>query len=301
MLHVDIEHQLGEFSLDIHVQFEPGLTALFGPSGAGKTSLIHAVAGILNPRVGRIVLGERVLLDTEKGIRIPTHLRQLAYIFQDPRLFPHMTVLENLRYGQRFLGARQALGSLDETVEILGIGHLLSRHPAALSGGEKQRVAIGRALLSSPSLMLADEPLAALDEPRKDELMAVFERIRDDLKVPIIYVSHASAEVSRLADTIIRMDQGRVIARCIQAPSVDQAPQSSTDQLSFPAWVTRRHTRDLVEVDVEGRLLLVYDRRARPGDQMMLVCDVRHVQTMSENDLSLMSFDHDGGVNEGGD
>jgi molybdate transport system ATP-binding protein len=278
MLHVDIEHQLGEFSLDIHAQFEPGLTALFGPSGAGKTSLIHAVAGILNPRVGRIVLGERVLLDTEKGIRIPTHLRQLAYIFQDPRLFPHMTVLENLRYGQRFLGARQALGSLDETVEILGIGHLLSRHPAALSGGEKQRVAIGRALLSSPSLMLADEPLAALDEPRKEELMAVFERIRDDLKVPIIYVSHASAEVSRLADTIIRMDQGRVVERCLQTHTVAQHAQSLMGRLSIPGVVTQRHSTQVVEVDVEKCLLLIHDSRAQPGDHVMVTCDTHHLK-----------------------
>jgi molybdate transport system ATP-binding protein len=278
MLHVDIEHQLGEFSLDIHAQFEPGLTALFGPSGAGKTSLIHAVAGILNPRVGRIVLGERVLLDTEKGIRIPTHLRQLAYIFQDPRLFPHMTVLENLRYGQRFLGARQALGSLDETVEILGIGHLLSRHPAALSGGEKQRVAIGRALLSSPSLMLADEPLAALDEPRKEELMAVFERIRDDLKVPIIYVSHASAEVSRLADTIIRMDQGRVVERCLRTDTVAQHAQSLMGRLSIPGVVTQRHSTQVVEVDVEKCLLLIHDSRAQPGDHVMVTCDTHHLK-----------------------
>lgn len=293
MLQVDITHQLGDFSLDIHAQFGSGLTALFGPSGAGKTSLIHAVAGIMRPRVGRIVLGDRVLLDTKKDVCVPTHLRQLAYIFQDPRLFPHMTVLENLRYGQRFLGVREPLGSLDETVEILGIRHLLGRYPAALSGGEKQRVAIGRALLSSPSLILADEPLAALDEPRKDELMAVFERIRDDLKVPMIYVSHASAEVSRLADTVIRMDHGRVIESGAKLPFVTQPLQSSTDQLSFTGRVTRRHTHDRVEVDVEGRLRLVHDRRAQPGDHITVTCDVRHVQIMSGNDLSLVSIDHD--------
>lgn len=271
MLQIELQHQLGAFSLDLNITLGSGLTVLFGPSGAGKTSVIHAVAGLLTPRFGRIVLGDRVLLDTQQRVHVPTHQREFAYIFQDPRLFPHLSVLENLRYGQRFLGARPALAAFDATIDTLGIGHLLARRPMALSGGEKQRVAIGRALLSSPRLILADEPLAALDEPRKDELLRVFERIRDVLNIPIVYVTHSSAEVARLADRVVRLDQGRVLAqyageRRAQADAVEVV----TETLELTGRVIRRLNATEVEVQLEEQLIRLQDDQALPGEWVVV-------------------------------
>lgn len=200
------------FVLDVDVTAPPGVTVLFGPSGSGKTTLINAVAGLLRPDVGRIAAGDFVLLDTGARQWLPPHRRRIGYIFQEGRLFPHMNVRQNLLYGRWFAPHDVQPASLDHIVDMLGIGHLLTRRPGALSGGEKQRVAIGRALLSAPKLILADEPLAALDELRKAEILPYFERLRDEVSVPIVYVSHSSAEVARLATTVIAMRDGRVTA-----------------------------------------------------------------------------------------
>lgn len=212
MLDVDIEHRLAAFELDIHFRSGRGLTALFGRSGAGKTSVVNAIAGLIHPQRGRIVIDGSVLLDTEHGIRAPTHRRRVGYVFQEGRLFPHLTVRQNLMFGQWF--ARDAAPSsyLDDVVELLGIGPLLDRRPGRLSGGEKQRVAIGRALLAHPRLLLMDEPLASLDARRKDEILPYLERLRDHTSVPIVYVSHSVAEVTRLATTIVLISDGRVRA-----------------------------------------------------------------------------------------
>ena len=213
MLEVDIEHRLGDFALDIHFQAGRGLTALFGRSGAGKTSVVNAVAGLLRPRRGRIVMDGSVLLDTERGIQIPTHLRRVGYVFQEGRLFPHLTVRQNLLFGRWFAPARERrAANLDVVVDLLGIAALLDRRPGRLSGGEKQRVAIGRALLASPRLLLMDEPLASLDARRKDEILPYLERLRDEATVPIVYVSHSIAEVTRLATRIVLISAGRVHA-----------------------------------------------------------------------------------------
>jgi len=213
MLEVDIEHRLGDFALDIHFQAGRGLTALFGRSGAGKTSVVNAVAGLLRPRRGRIVMDGSVLLETERGIQIPTHLRRVGYVFQEGRLFPHLTVRQNLLFGRWFAPARERrAANLDVVVDLLGIAALLDRRPGRLSGGEKQRVAIGRALLASPRLLLMDEPLASLDARRKDEILPYLERLRDEATVPIVYVSHSIAEVTRLATRIVLISAGRVHA-----------------------------------------------------------------------------------------
>ena len=213
MLEVDIEHRLADFALDIHFQAGRGLTALFGRSGAGKTSVVNAVAGLLRPRRGRIVMDGSVLLETERGIQIPTHLRRVGYVFQEGRLFPHLTVRQNLLFGRWFAPARERrAANLDDVVDLLGIAPLLDRRPGRLSGGEKQRVAIGRALLASPRLLLMDEPLASLDARRKDEILPYLERLRDEAAVPIVYVSHSIAEVTRLATTIVLISDGRVHA-----------------------------------------------------------------------------------------
>ncbi len=213
MLEVDIEHRLADFALDTHFHAGRGLTALFGRSGAGKTSVVNAIAGLLLPRRGRIVVDGSVLLDTERGIRVPTHLRRIGYIFQEGRLFPHLTVRQNLLFGRWFAPARERRAiHLGDIVDLLGIAELLDRRPGRLSGGEKQRVAIGRALLASPRLLLMDEPLASLDARRKDEIMPYLERLRDEARVPIVYVSHSIAEVTRLATTIVLISAGRVHA-----------------------------------------------------------------------------------------
>src|ERR671931_108367 len=164
MLEVDIEHRLAEFELDIHFRSGRGLTALFGRSGAGKTSVVNAIAGLIRPQRGRIVVDGSVLVDTEKGVFAPTHRRRVGYVFQEGRLFPHLTVRQNLLFGRWFRPAAEREIELQTVVELLGIGHLLLRRPGALSGGEKQRVAFGRALWSPPRLLLVAEPLAALDE-----------------------------------------------------------------------------------------------------------------------------------------
>jgi molybdate transport system ATP-binding protein len=211
-LSVAVRHAFAGFELDVAFEAPPGVTVLFGPSGSGKTTVVNAVAGLLRPDRGRIAAGDWVLLDTGAGRFLPPHRRRLGYVFQEGRLFPHMTVRQNLTYG-RWFAPRAARGeSFDRVVELLGIGHLLARRPGALSGGEKQRVAIGRALLAAPRLILADEPLAALDEARKAEILPYFERLRDEVSVPILYVSHSSAEVARLATTVVALRQGRVAA-----------------------------------------------------------------------------------------
>ena len=212
VLEVDIEHRLGAFDLDIHFRSGRGLTALFGRSGAGKTSVINAIAGLVRPERGRIVVDGWVLMDTERGIRTPAHHRRVGYVFQEDRLFPHLTVRQNLLFGRWFAPGSGPPARLDDVVDLLGIGSLLDRRPGRLSGGEKQRVAIGRALLASPRLLLMDEPLASLDARRKDEILPYIERLRDQTSVPIVYVSHAVAEVTRLASTIVLISDGRVRA-----------------------------------------------------------------------------------------
>lgn len=210
-LEVDIAHDFGGFRLQAQFACAPGLTALFGRSGAGKTTLVNAIAGLLTPQRARIVINGRALVDTQAGIHVPPHRRRIGYVFQDARLFPHLNVRSNLLYG-RFFARRDDNIELEHIVALLGIAHLLQRRPATLSGGEKQRVAIGRALLARPELLLMDEPLAALDGARKEEILPYLERLRDELKLPIVYVSHAIPEVTRLADTVVLLSDGRVQA-----------------------------------------------------------------------------------------
>ncbi|MBM3606072.1 MAG: molybdenum ABC transporter ATP-binding protein [Alphaproteobacteria bacterium] len=211
-LAIQLQHRFRDFRLDIDVQAPPGLTVLFGPSGSGKTTIINTVAGLLRPDHGRIVVNGWALLDSASGHILPPHRRRLGYVFQDARLFPHLSVRQNLLYGRWFARLSARDHELEQVVDMLGIGHLLSRRPGSLSGGEKSRVALGRALLASPRLILADEPMAALDEARKAEILPFFERLRDESRVPILYVSHSGSEVARLATTVIALREGRVTA-----------------------------------------------------------------------------------------
>ncbi len=210
---VDIQHAFRGFSLDARFEAHAGVTALFGRSGSGKTTLINAIAGVLTPQSGRIVVGDRVLFDRDAGINVPVHKRGIGYVFQEPRLFPHLSVARNLRYGMRFRTSGAAALGFDHVVDLLGLSTLIDRAPAALSGGEKQRVAIGRALLSSPDILLMDEPLAALDAPRKAEILPFLARLRDEVAVPIVYVSHSMGEVARLASHMVMLKDGAVITQ----------------------------------------------------------------------------------------
>ncbi len=212
-LYLDIKSKLGTFQLNVQLTAESGTTVLFGRSGSGKTSLINAIAGLRTPDSGRIILGDTVLFDADKRINLAPHKRRIGYVFQDARLFPHLTVADNLDFGARFVN--QPLGRAERTrlVETLGIDGLLTRRPAALSGGEKQRVALGRALLSAPRLLLLDEPLAALDAPRKLEILPYFERLRAQGGPPMIYVTHDMSEIVRLADHLIVLRDGQNVAQ----------------------------------------------------------------------------------------
>jgi molybdate transport system ATP-binding protein len=212
MLSVAVRHKFGDFLLDAAFESGAGLTAVFGRSGSGKTSLVNAIAGLIRPDRGRIALDGEVLTDTAAGIFLPACRRHVGYVFQEGRLFPHLTVRQNLLYGRWFASQRGRAGEIEYVVDMLGIGGLLGRRPANLSGGEKQRVAIGRALLAQPRLLVMDEPLASLDDERKAEILPYIERLRDEFAIPIVYVSHAISEVTRLATTMVVMSEGRVAA-----------------------------------------------------------------------------------------
>jgi len=212
MIDVEVTRRVGAFELDVAFQAEAPIVGLFGRSGSGKTTLVNALAGVTRPQRGRIVVNGETLFDSTRNIDLPPERRRLGYVFQDDLLFPHLRVEANLLYGYRRAPAGARLIDEAHVIELLGLRSLLQRLPDALSGGEKQRVAIGRALLAQPRLLLMDEPLASLDVQRRDEVLRYIELLRDDLHIPIVYVSHSVAEVTRLADTVVLLSDGRSIA-----------------------------------------------------------------------------------------
>ncbi len=251
---VDITCQQGNFEISAKFSTPSGVTVLFGPSGAGKSTLINAIAGLVTPQHGHIHVGGHLLFDSQTGENLPTHRRQLGYIFQESRLFPHMNVQRNLVYGRRFARGSTSVVQFEHIVELLDLAPLLNRRPVGLSGGEKQRIAIGRALLSSPRLILADEPLAALDQARKAELLPYFERLRDELNIPILYVTHSVSEVARLATTVVTIKDGQVI-------SLGSAEHTFADNAAMPdgqvgalitAHVKCHHDDGLSELNAAG-------------------------------------------------
>jgi len=212
MLTVHVEKKLGAFAIDAAFESEGGATVLFGPSGAGKTSIINMIAGLLAPDRGRIVLDEDIVFDSDRRIAVPAWRRRIGYVFQEGRLFPHLSIRHNLDYGRWMSGFEADAKAFAHAVELLDIGHLLDRRPGKLSGGERQRVAVGRALLMQPRLLLLDEPLASLDAARKDDILPYLERLRDEAQVPMIYVSHNAAEVQRIASRVVKIEAGKVMA-----------------------------------------------------------------------------------------
>ncbi|HET6390487.1 molybdenum ABC transporter ATP-binding protein [Hyphomicrobium sp.] len=211
LLSVQALQKWPDFTLDVAFESDRAITALFGPSGSGKSTILNMIAGVRKPDSGRITVAGNVLTDTEARIFVPPHKRRIGFVFQDAQLFPHLTVQQNIKFAQWFNPAEKRGLPLEAVVETLGIGALLKRRPATLSGGERHRVALARALLSSPRILLMDEPLSALDDARRAEIMGLIERIRDEFAVPIVYVTHRVDEVRRLASRVIRLNAGRVV------------------------------------------------------------------------------------------
>jgi molybdate transport system ATP-binding protein len=262
-----------DFTLDVDLQLPAtGVSALFGPSGCGKTTLLRALAG-LERAAGRVTLGAEVWQDDAAGVWLPTHCRPLGYVIQEAALFPHLSVHDNLAYGQRRGGPAVAGFSLPAVVELLGIGPLMQRRPATLSGGERQRVAIARALASAPRLLLMDEPLAALDAERKADLLPYLERLHRELKLPVIYVSHAMDEVARLADHLVLLRAGRVLAAGPLAELLARPdlPLSRHDDAGvvIDAEVAGHDTgHGLTRLQVAGATLWVGAASAAPGQRV---------------------------------
>jgi molybdate transport system ATP-binding protein len=256
MIQLRLNQQLGDITLSVDQSIpSKGITAIFGRSGSGKTSLINAIAGLLCPDSGRIVIKKQVLFDDEQRINVPIEARQIGYVFQDARLFPHYSVAGNLRYG---MSGNLDTINFDHIVDLLNLSSLLDRHPIDLSGGEKQRVAIARALLSKPAILLMDEPLASLDLPRKQEVMPFLERLANDINIPILYVTHSISEMMRLADHILLLESGRVIAsgplEAVWSSEAMQPWQSSSGKSSlFEATLSEHHPQyALSKVSLSG-------------------------------------------------
>lgn len=240
MLKLKLLQQLGNLTLNVNLDLpNKGITAIFGRSGAGKSSLINLIAGLSTAQAGFIELNGRVLFDSQNGINLPPEKRNIGYVFQEHRLFPHYSVEKNLKYGYK----RSDSADFLQIVELLGIISLLNRYPASLSGGEKQRVAIGRALLSSPDILLMDEPLSALDLPRKQELLDYLDKLASQLNIPILYVSHSLEEIVRLADQLVLLNNGKVM----EFDSVANVWHS----LAFADWQPNNQRISLLELPIK--------------------------------------------------
>lgn len=237
------------FVLDAAFSSPGGCVALFGPSGSGKTTIARLIAGLERPDRGRIAVGAHVLVDTAAGIWTPVHRRRIGLVFQEGQLLPHLSVRQNLAYGASFAAGEAPAAPFGTIIDLLGIGHLLAARPATLSGGERQRVAIGRALLAAPRLLVMDEPLASLDLERKLEILPFIERLRDELALPIVYVSHAVEEVARLATTVVRLADGRVVAEGppadVFAASIHEA--AAEQRFEAVSFLSGRAARELPE------------------------------------------------------
>jgi molybdate transport system ATP-binding protein len=211
MIEIDVRHRQGDFALEASLTAYGATLALCGPSGAGKTTMLDIIAGLTRPSQGRVVVNGAIFLDTKADVDLSPRRRRVGYVFQELRLFPHLNVERNLLYGRRFAGEGARMVDFDQAVDLLGIRALLDRWPARLSGGEKQRVAIGRALLANPRVLLMDEPLAALDDARRAEILAYIEKLREVFAIPIVFVSHRISEVERLASDVAVLEQGRLV------------------------------------------------------------------------------------------
>ncbi len=264
MLNVSVQLARGDFSLDASFDAEAPVTGIFGPSGAGKSTLISLIAGLARPAAGRIVLDGDVLFDAARRVSVPAHRRRIGVVFQEHRLFPHLSVQGNLRYGWRLTAESQRLIAPETIVDLLELRPFLERRVRDLSGGERQRVALGRALLASPRLLLLDEPLAALDRRLKHQILPFLERVRDAASIPMLYVSHDLSEILRLTDRLLVLDRGR-------SAGIGTFRELLHDEVLAPSWAESGAT-NLLRVNVlshepaDGISVLAFgDEAARPG------------------------------------
>ncbi len=276
MIEVDVRLQRGAFGVDCAFRSESGAVALFGRSGSGKSTVLELIAGRLHPDAGTVRIDGEVLVDVARGIFVPPHRRRVGLVFQDSLLFPHLSVRGNLFYGRRFGRGAQPVDA-DAVIDLLGVGHLLERRPGSLSGGERQRVAIGRALLSGPRLLLLDEPLAALDFERRQEIMPYVVRLRDELRWPLVYVSHAVDEVARIARDVVLLEAGRVVASGapgdVLAPARDGGAPGGFGAVSVIQARVRGHDAEygLTLLEHPAGLISVPGALGRPGEPYALL------------------------------
>ena len=288
MLEVDVTIRRGAFRAEAAFSSSAPIVALFGRSGAGKSTLVHAIAGLVRPERGRIVVGGRTLFDSASGSDLAPEDRRVGYVFQDGLLFPHMSVRANLAYGQALTAPADRFVDTERVIALLGIHGLLDRRPANLSGGEKQRVAIGRALFTSPRVLLLDEPLASLDGARKAEILAYIELLSDELRLPIVYVSHALEEVTRLADHVVVMSEGRVTAQGTAADVLSQASGRHEAGVVVEARVARHDERyDLTTLSFPGGEIVVPNLDALPGEPVRVRIRARDVSLALERPAAL--------------
>lgn len=269
-LSVAVRHRFADFELDVDFQAPAGITVLFGRSGSGKTTVINSVAGLLKPQTAQITLDGDRLHDSGARQFVPVHKRRLGYVFQEARLFPHLTVAQNLRYGLKLAPPDISGPTVGDVADLLGITALLDRAPHGLSGGERQRVAVGRALLSRPRMLLMDEPLAALDAARKAEILPYLEQLRDQFGLPILYVSHSVAEVARLATTVVVLEKGRVshvgpAEAVLSDPDLVRQIGVREAGAVLPARVRAHHEDGLTELEASGGTLFLPRMEAAPG------------------------------------
>ena len=288
MLEVDVTVRRGGFTLEAAFRSDAPIVALFGRSGSGKTTLVHAIAGIVKPDRGRVEIGGRTLFDSAQGIDLPPERRRVGYVFQDALLFPHLDVRANLAYGEARTPPAERFVDHERVLALLGLAPLLDRRPGTLSGGEKQRVALGRALLASPRVLLLDEPLASLDGARKAEILAYIEILRDELRLPMVFVSHAIEEVTRLADHVVMMSEGRVLAHG-EAAQVLSRPDLAAFAGRFEAGaviearVASHDARyELTTLAFPGGELVVPNLDALPGEPLRLRIRARDVSLALE-------------------
>lgn len=296
-LSVRVAQRLEGFALDVSFEAGPGVTGIIGPSGAGKSMTLGAIAGLARPQSGCIVLGDEVFVDTARGIFMPPEQRRVGYVFQESRLFPHLSVAENLDYGARRRGDASAMPRT-EVIDLLGIGALLDRRPHRLSGGEAQRVAIGRALLSAPRLLLMDEPLSSLDIRRRREIMPFIEALHRRLDLPVLFVSHNIDEIVRLADRVLVLHDGRIaasggVAEVLNRLDVQSLILGVDGIAADPATIIEarvsRHdvAHHLTELDIGGATLAVSELALAPGAQVRLLLHARDIALATERPTAL--------------
>lgn len=291
-LNIDVTGKVGSFPVSARFETTDGITALFGHSGAGKTTVLKMIAGMVRPDGGKVVVGDRVLFDRQSGVDIAVPDRQIGFVFQDGRLFPHLSVERNLTYA-RWAGRRRAERPFEEVVALLDLEQHLDRRPGTLSGGERQRVAIGRALLSDPQLLLMDEPLSSLDIPRRQEILPYLEAIREKTRIPVLYVSHEIDEVARLADTLVVLSAGKTIAvgptaevfgRLDLGPALGRHEAGALVEGTIVGNDTRYGTS---QVDVDGGVLEIAAAGLQPGGRVRLRIRARDVAIAREKPSGL--------------